>query len=128
MVLEKPWPLPEHPSILWRFASRLTIYTVARFGGFVLKRFNDLQVYNIDRFQKLVQDQKSMPRNLVTTGNHTSYMDDPFLMGALAKFKLRDADRYRWAMAAEEIIFLNKFLVYFFSLGQTIPIKRGGKS
>lgn len=72
---------------------------------------------------------------LLTFSNHPSVLDDPLMWSCLlptsklfqlASTTTNDNKRgMRWIMGAEELLFTNPLLRWFFSTGRVIPVKRG---
>lgn len=64
-------------------------------------------------------------RPIITVANHASTFDDPLLWSVLPARMWWQPQYFRWALGAKEIVHINTFFEYFFTLGQTMPIVRG---
>merc|ERR1712106_748603 len=62
----------------------------------------------------------------VSVINHNSCFDDPGIWGAVLRpSQLADTVKMRWGASASEVIFSNRAISTFWSLGKVVPIVRG---
>ncbi|XP_038054138.1 tafazzin-like isoform X2 [Patiria miniata] len=116
MPLE-PWQfvIPEKPGIFWRIGSRFMITGT--------DWVNDFQGHNLNILYDAVE-KRSPERPLITVGNHISCFD-PLLWGTLKLRRFGHPHRTRWCPVASDITCSKRWHVYFFSLGQGVPVVRG---
>ena len=93
-------------------------------GKFLLS-LNRLEVHNLEGYERLRLETSREGRPLITSFNHCSVYDDPFLWGVLTPRQLFDAGAMRWSLGAEELMYTNPLFNKFFAAGQVIPIRRG---
>lgn len=107
----------------------LVVPLVAALGHVALRVHNELAVDDdgYEAFEKAVRS-RDPNAGLLTVSNHSSVLDDPFLLAALVPLPLAaDPRRARWATCSQEVCFSRGPLVSaFFGAGKTLPIKRGG--
>ena len=108
-------------------ASGFIIPVVAAMGHIAIRFQNTFDIKNEHDLVRLIQ---SRPEGvgLLTVSNHTSVLDDPFLLSAIVPLPLAlRADRMRWGACSQEVCFSRGPLASaFFGAGKTNPIKRGG--
>jgi len=114
-----PWPTQ-----LWRALSSFTMLTVGLQAKLILKGFNTTVVHGAEHLETALARPKGRP--LLSVINHQSCFDDPGIWGALlSASQLMDTRLMRWGASASEVIFLNRGLATFWSLGKVVPIVRG---
>ena len=85
---------------------------------------NKARIYGQENLYKALEGRpKDTP--LITVTNHHSCMDEPLIWGCLKNKHLTNNSLMRWALAAHDICFSNKFHALFFAFGKSIPIVRG---
>ena len=85
---------------------------------------NKARIYGQENLYKALEGRpKDTP--LITVTNHHSCMDEPLIWGCLKNKHLTNNSLMRWALAAHDICFSNKFHSLFFAFGKSIPIVRG---
>mmetsp|Transcript_12146 Transcript_12146/g.16437 ORF Transcript_12146/g.16437 Transcript_12146/m.16437 type:complete len:398 (+) Transcript_12146:152-1345(+) len=114
----------------------IIVRIVTVLGHFVLRVQNELKILNCeekddDAYEKLIQIilNRDPSIGLLTISNHTSVLDDPFLLAALTPLQqiLVNPQKSRWAACSQEVCFSRGALISaFFGAGNTLPIKRGG--
>ncbi|XP_071817944.1 tafazzin-like isoform X2 [Apostichopus japonicus] len=118
------WKHTNHPGILRKSASCLTILGVVTLGKLWGKLANSVLVVNTEDLQKkILHREKGVP--LVTVSNHLSCVDDPVLLGNFSFKSFLFPSRVRWLPGASDIAFMKNSHVWFFTLGQIVPIVRG---
>ncbi|XP_022099784.1 tafazzin-like isoform X2 [Acanthaster planci] len=124
MPLE-PWQfvIPEKPGTFWRIGSRFMIIGTGIISRIYLNWANHFQGHNLDILYNAVE-KRPPERPLITVGNHISCFD-PMLWGTLKMKGLGHPHKTRWCPIASDITCTKKWHVYFFSLGQGIPVVRG---
>ncbi|TRY75417.1 hypothetical protein TCAL_00563 [Tigriopus californicus] len=91
----------------------------------VVYDFNTVWIHNRERLIQVLEHRpKEVP--VITVANHHSCMDEPLIWGMLDFKHLTNSYFMRWALAAHDICFTNRFLSNFFAYGKSIPIVRGG--
>ncbi|MCJ1374242.1 hypothetical protein MMC20_005474 [Loxospora ochrophaea] len=88
---------------------------------------NSPEIHGLDGFLELLdrrKDPERRERGLITVSNHISVIDDPFIWGALPFSHQFNPTNSRWSLGAYDIVFKNKSLSTFFSLGQVLPTHR----
>lgn len=125
-TLEPEEPITSPP---WgEFGRVFTLAIVSLTGKFVLNWWNSTKISNQSTLLKLLQ-QRDKGLGLITVSNHTSTIDDPFVLSALVPWSyfLTEHQHHgiRWALCAREICYINPFLGQFFQSGKTLAIERG---
>ncbi|XP_023323102.1 tafazzin-like isoform X2 [Eurytemora carolleeae] len=111
-------------SRLYREVSRMTMFIFGMGAKFLLSGINTTLVHGAQNLQNVLSRPVHVP--LLSYFNHNSCFDDPGLMGAiLSPAQLADVKGMRWSVSATEIIFLNRPLSMFWSLGKVVPGVRG---
>ncbi|KAK9815022.1 hypothetical protein WJX73_005063 [Symbiochloris irregularis] len=94
----------------------------------VLKVLNTTEVRNGQSLLEAVEH-RDPEVGLVTVCNHTSTIDDPFVIATLLPVRFLWQERLhhktRWSLCAKEICFQNAVLEQFFRSGKVMPIERG---
>jgi len=106
-------------------ASKFVIFSTTALALFLMKFKNEIDIVDLDKLHKEVLG----PRQgaLLTVSNHHSVLDDPGLMSLLVPHEARvNPKLMRWSVCTEDICFSKGFSTLWFSLGQAIPILRGG--
>ena len=87
-------------------------------------RFHDIRVYRKEAFNRSVL-QREIGSAVVTVSNHSSVVDDPFIISQLVPFT--DMQAQRWGWCASEVCWkLRSSLIDFvLETGKVIPINRG---
>ncbi|CAF1067222.1 unnamed protein product [Adineta steineri] len=125
MPLSFDWPFPERPTRSYNALSTVTIGLVGTISRIWMKYFTSVRIANGDTLLNAVLH-RDPKRALVTATNHFSCLDEPTLIGATMPYRvLWNRQRMRWALGADDIVFTVRKHQIFFSLGKTIPIKRG---
>ncbi|MCJ1452854.1 hypothetical protein MMC28_003199 [Mycoblastus sanguinarius] len=122
-----PLPSPPPPSLPWRIGST----AVMAFTGTVTRAFmhsaNGQEANGLDKFLELLDERKDIDnrqRGLITVSNHICVLDDPLMWGVLP-FKYHfNPSNHRWGLGGHDIVFKNKALSFFFTLGQVVPTHR----
>ncbi|CAF3956001.1 unnamed protein product [Rotaria sp. Silwood2] len=141
MPLSFNWPFPERPTRYYKALSTVTIGLVGTLSRLWMKYITSVRIengknYYVFTFHRILllkgdillntvlhRDPK---RPLITTANHHSCLDDPLLIGGLMPYRVFwNRQRMRWSLGADDIVFTVKRHQRFFSLGKTIPVKRG---
>ncbi|KAJ8609561.1 hypothetical protein CTAYLR_006044 [Chrysophaeum taylorii] len=122
---------PNAATALGLAAARAVVVPLVSLAGHAALRFqNELRVdTDDDAYDYFVRSVRRRDgRGLLTVSNHTSVLDDPFLLGAILPLPLSlDPARARWAACSQEVCFSRGAIVSaFFGAGKTLPIKRGG--
>ena len=109
---------------LWRAASSFTMLAVGLGAKLLLKVGNTTVVHGQEHLDTALARPPGTP--LVSVTNHQSCLDDPGIWGAiLGPGLLANTRAMRWGASASEVIFLNRPLATFWSLGKVVPIVRG---
>ncbi|KAF9922664.1 hypothetical protein FBU30_007229 [Linnemannia zychae] len=110
---------------LWSFGSKTVMCGVAAVGKVFMTFGAYTEVYNMDRFLKILYD-RHRTRPILTVTNHASTADDPLLWGALPwKCYKAPTRTIRYALGAQELCYPNAPVGHFFRFGQIVPIIRG---
>jgi len=108
----------------WGVVCSATMLTFGMGAKLVLKGLNTTVVHGKENIDCALAREGT--KSLLSVINHQSCFDDPGIWGAvLSPRQLMDRTRMRWGASASEVIFLNKALATFFSLGKVVPIVRG---
>jgi len=108
----------------WLVKSAFTTSAVGLLSSFWLNWANKARIYGQENLYKALEGRpKDTP--LITVTNHHSCMDEPLIWGCLKNKHLTNNSLMRWALAAHDICFSNKFHALFFAFGKSIPIVRG---
>jgi len=108
----------------WQALTSATMLTVGMAAKLILRGFNTTVIHGKEHLEKALARTSDVP--LITITNHQSCFDDPGIWGAiLSPRQLMDTKGMRWGASASEVIFLNRPLATFWSLGKVIPIVRG---
>lgn len=118
------FPRLRHPSNFWHLASTVTIAAVGLFSKIVTVWLNKTKVYN-GHILRNALDNKPAAIPILTVSNHHSCFDDPGIWGYLPFSIVCNHNRIRWALAAHDICFTNKYHSLFFMAGKCIPVIRG---
>ncbi|CAG9466934.1 unnamed protein product [Pedinophyceae sp. YPF-701] len=119
-VVEPPWgPLGRSFTLgIVSLAARLT-----------LRVANSWHITNDEELRRAAEAREP-GRGLVTVSNHTSTLDDPFVLSNLMPWRFFYTEHLhglnRWTMCAKEICFKSSVLSTFFRNGKTLPVERGG--
>ncbi|CAF0762524.1 unnamed protein product [Rotaria sordida] len=125
MPLSFNWPFPEKPTRYYKALSTVTIGLVGTLSRLWMKYITSVRIENVDILHNAVLH-RDPKRSLITTANHHSCLDDPLLIGATMPYRVFwNRQRMRWSLGADDIAFTVRRHQRFFSLGKTIPIKRG---
>jgi len=109
----------------WRILSSFTMTFVGLGAKVLLRGFNSTVVHGGEHLEKTLNGRAS-DTALLTVINHQSCLDDPGIWGAiLPPSTLADTKIMRWGASASEVIFVNRPLATFWSLGKVVPIVRG---
>jgi len=109
----------------WRLLSSFTMTFVGLGAKLLLRGFNSTVVHGSEHLEKALKGRDS-DAALLTVINHQSCLDDPGIWGAiLPPSTLADTRIMRWGASASEVIFVNRPLATFWSLGKVVPIVRG---
>ncbi|XP_071500877.1 tafazzin-like [Diadema antillarum] len=119
------WVLPSNPGKLWKLTSRITILATYALSRFWIRYANRCQLHNAEVLQHEVDKSRREHKPLVTVSNHTSCLDDAVLCATLKVRSFFHLKHVRWTPGASEIAFTTKRYVYYFSLGQVVPVLRG---
>jgi len=110
---------------LWQILSSFTMTFVGLGAKLLLRGFNSTVVHGGEHLEKALKGRGS-DAALLTVINHQSCLDDPGIWGAiLPPSILADTKIMRWGASASEVIFVNRPLATFWSLGKVVPIVRG---
>ncbi|KAJ1654788.1 Lyso-phosphatidylcholine acyltransferase [Dispira simplex] len=112
--------------LIWHLCSTLSLLMWAVITKTFLNVFTSTEIINGDCLVDLLDDRLANPRPMITVSNHRSPVDDPALWGFLPFRLLFNRHNIRWGLAAKEILFNNSLTTLAFTLGQTIPLVRGG--
>lgn len=88
---------------------------------------NDVEAIGLPGFLEVLDRRKNVKerkRGLVTVCNHISVLDDPLVWGVLPLRYGFDPYNHRWSLGAHDLMFSNKVMSNFFSLGQVLPTHR----
>ncbi|CAF4579539.1 unnamed protein product [Rotaria sp. Silwood1] len=119
------WPFPEKPTRYYKALSTVTIGLVGTLSRLWMKYITSVRIENGDIIRNAVLH-RDPKRPLITTANHHSCLDDPLLFGGLMPYRVFwNRQQMRWSLGADDIVFTVKSHQRFFSLGKTIPVKRG---
>eukprot|EP01103_Thecamoeba_quadrilineata_P006728 TRINITY_DN16463_c0_g1_i1.p1 TRINITY_DN16463_c0_g1~~TRINITY_DN16463_c0_g1_i1.p1 ORF type:complete len:237 (-),score=31.10 TRINITY_DN16463_c0_g1_i1:89-799(-) len=105
-------------------ARSTVIGSVGLLAKIFLRLCTSLEVRNLSQLVEAASH-RSAGRSLITVSNHTSTLDDPVLWGILPCSILFDANRMRWSLGAEELLFTTRFTRWFFRLGKVLATRRG---
>lgn len=118
-VLDPPWG---------PFGRDFVLGVVSGLGKLWLQAFGDFTVTNHETFLQLVS-RRDRKEGLITVSNHTSTLDDPFVISALLPWSFFYSERehkgVRWSMCARSVCFKNRILEEFFRNGKVMPVERG---
>lgn len=125
-VLEPEEPIISPP---WGEIGRvITLAVVSLTGKLVLNWWNTTDIKNQSTFLQHLQH-RQQGLGLITVSNHTSTIDDPFVISAMVPWSYFWTEHrhhgVRWALCAKEICYINQFLGQFFQSGKTLAIERG---
>ena len=105
---------------------RTTILTLVHgFCALHLRLATTLHTHNLPALQQLVLS-RPPGHALLTVSNHTSTLDDPYVITALLPFTELLSPRLRHSWCAADICFRREWYVPFFRLGRIFPVQRGG--
>jgi monolysocardiolipin acyltransferase len=108
----------------WRALSSLTMLTVGLGARLLLTGLNTTVVHGEEHLEAALA--RPPGTALLSVTNHHSCLDDPGIWGALLSARqLMDTRGMRWGASASEVIFSNRPLATFWSLGKVVPIVRG---
>ncbi|CAF0998498.1 unnamed protein product [Adineta ricciae] len=125
MPLSFDWPFPQKPSRTYKVLSTVTIGLVGTLSRLWMNHLTSVRIENGDILLNAVLH-RDPNRPLITATNHHSCLDEPLLIGATMPYhSFWNRKKMRWALGADDIVFTVKKHQIFFSLGKTIPIKRG---
>ncbi|MCJ1276420.1 hypothetical protein MMC21_004225 [Puttea exsequens] len=88
---------------------------------------NSQEAHGLDGFLQLLDkraDVNGRKRGLITVSNHISVIDDPLIWGVLPFTYHLQPNNHRWSLGSYDIVFKNKALSTFFTLGQVLPTHR----
>jgi len=109
----------------WRLVSSFTMSFVGLGAKILLRGLNTTVVHGGENLEKALKERGS-DTALLTVINHQSCLDDPGIWGAILPPRiLADTRIMRWGASASEVIFVNRPLATFWSLGKVVPIVRG---
>jgi len=109
----------------WRVLSSFTMTFVGLGAKLLLRGFNTTVVHGGEHLEKAINERGGKTA-LLTVINHQSCLDDPGIWGSiLPPNTLADTKIMRWGASASEVIFVNRPLASFWSLGKVVPIVRG---
>ena len=90
------------------------------------QRLNTLHTHNLPSLHALITDRPPHTA-LLTLSNHTSTLDDPYIVTALLPpAPLLYTDRNRRSWCADDVCFRRAVYGPFFRLGRVFPVHRGG--
>ena len=105
---------------------RTTILTLVHGFCALHQRFNTLHTHGLPSLQQLVLS-RPPGTALLTISNHTSTLDDPYIITTLLPFhQLLSAQHARHSWCAADICFKHGWYGVWFRLGQIFPVQRGG--
>ena len=111
---------------LYDLASRVVIFTTTGLACTLLTLRNEVDIVGVDKLHRAVLS-RPPGTPLVTVANHNSVLDDPGLLSLLLPWEARtNPRRLRWSICTEEICFSKTFPSVWFTLGQAMPVHRGG--
>lgn len=118
-------PFPSDLSGKFAFHASYCVPIVGCFGKLFLSLGNNVKVFNREIFTKVAYE-RSPTTPLITICNHTSMIDDPFLLSYLCGRKLLfSANLMRWSLGAKEIMCTNRLTSFITAHGKVIPTVRG---
>ncbi|KAI9762973.1 MAG: hypothetical protein M4579_000036 [Chaenotheca gracillima] len=85
------------------------------------------EVHGLEEFLQILDERREVDqrdRGLITVSNHVSIVDDPLIWGALPLRYAFSPTNLRWSLGSYDIVFKNKPLTTFFTLGQVLPTHR----
>jgi len=110
--------------MFWELVCSATMLTFGMGAKLVLRGLNKTVIHGKENIERVFVRSPEQP--LLSVINHQSCFDDPGIWGAvLSPYQLSDRCNMRWGASASEVIFVNKPLATFFSLGKVVPIVRG---
>jgi len=109
---------------VWEVVCSATMLTFGMGAKLVLRGLNTTVVHGRENMDLALG--RGSGRSLLSVINHQSCFDDPGVWGAVLRpGQLADRVGMRWGASASEVIFANKALASFWSLGKVVPIVRG---
>jgi len=118
-AIEAPWG---------EYGRSATLGVVSLFSKAVLLLLNSTTITGADIFEHHTVH-RPPGTGLITVSNHTSTIDDPFLISTIIPWSFFWTEHShhgnRWSICAKEICYKNWLLGQFFSSGKTLPIERG---
>jgi len=115
---------PSFTTRVWGAVCSATMLTFGMGAKLVLKGLNTTVVHGRENIDTALE--RDVDQALLSAINHKSCFDDPGIWGAVLRpGQLADTRGMRWGASASEVIFVNRALATFFSLGKVVPIVRG---
>ena len=108
---------------IWEVVCSATMLTFGMAAKLVLRGLNTTVVHGRENMDTAWE--RDSNKSLLSVINHQSCFDDPGIWGAVLRpGQLADIAGMRWGASASEVIFANRALASFWSLGKVVPILR----
>ena len=104
---------------------RTTILTLVHGFCALHQRLNTIHTHNLPALQHLILHRPPTTA-LLTLSNHTSTLDDPYIITTLLPLTTLLSPHIRHSWCAEDVCFKRGVYVPCFRLGRIFPIRRGG--
>jgi len=109
---------------VWEAVCSATMLTFGLCAKLVLRGLNTTVVHGRENIDTVLA--RDADKSLLSVINHNSCFDDPGIWGAVLRpSQLADTVKMRWGASASEVIFANRAISTFWSLGKVVPIVRG---
>lgn len=106
-------------------ASRFTAILATSLVSALFWSLGNLKVHNKEALHKHIEQRKPN-QALITVANHTSCVDDPFLIAMLAPLSCWiNQKKMRWSVCTQDICYSHPFVAGMSYAGKVLPISRG---
>eukprot|EP00048_Salpingoeca_helianthica_P006245 m.96264 g.96264 ORF g.96264 m.96264 type:complete len:288 (+) comp13931_c0_seq3:1705-2568(+) len=119
------WRFPAQPNRVWSAMSHFACFSVGTLSAIFMRYFANVEVHNREGLDILVDTSRPRDQGIISVSNHPSCLDDPLNWGVLPPSVWLNRRRVRWSLGGDNICFSRPSHALFFTLGQTIPVRRG---